>query len=74
MATIKSAAEGLGIAVGIFPLVGLWVKNEKLVIPSAKKYNNGNTYWLVSPAREEQTQAVEGLYQWVKGLFDTLVD
>lgn len=74
MATIKSASEGLGIAVGIFPLVGLWVKNEKLVIPLEKKYNNGNTYWLVSPAREEQTQALEGLYQWVKELFDTLVD
>ena len=74
MAAIKSAAEGLGIAAGIFPLVGLWVKNEKLVIPLEKKYHNGNTYWLVSPAREEQTQAIEGLYHWVKGLFDTLVD
>jgi LysR family glycine cleavage system transcriptional activator len=74
MATIKSAAEGLGIAVGIFPLVDLWVKNEKLVIPLEKKYNNGNTYWLVSPAREEQTQALEGLHLWVKGLFDTLAD
>ena len=74
MATIKSAAEGLGIAIGIFPLVSLWVNDEKLIIPLEKKYNTGNTYWLVSPSREEQTKAIEGLYQWLKELFDGLID
>lgn len=72
MATIKSAAEGLGIAAGIFPLVDLWVKNEKLVVPLKTKYDNGNSYWLVSPSREEQTVTIESLYQWVRVLFEKL--
>jgi len=72
MAAIKSAAEGLGIAAGIFPIVGLWVENKKLITPLQTQYVTNHTYWLVSPAREEQTDAIEGLHQWVKGLFDAL--
>ncbi|MFQ3324089.1 MAG: LysR family glycine cleavage system transcriptional activator [Pseudomonadales bacterium] len=74
MATIKSAAEGLGIAAGIFPLVSLWVNSKKLISPLATSYSNGNTYWLVSPSREEQTDAIEGLYKWVKALLAQLAD
>jgi LysR family glycine cleavage system transcriptional activator len=72
MSVIKSAAEGLGIAIGIFPLTNLWIENGKLLAPLPIQYHNHSAYWLVSPKRDDETPNIEALYAWTKHLMDQL--
>jgi LysR family glycine cleavage system transcriptional activator len=72
MAALTSAAEGLGLALGIFPLTTLWVNSGKLVVVQPTLFDTNTGYWLVSPKRKEQPSAIDGLYQWATELFNQL--
>lgn len=69
MAVLKSAAEGLGLALGIFPVTGLWTGKDRLVEVLPAQYSDEIAYWLVSPQRDEPLQSIEALNLWAESLF-----
>jgi len=77
ISAIKAAADGLGVALGIFPTLNSWVNNKQLLMPFADQIEIDKGFWLVSPKKEipaQQKESAEraGLYRWVKNIFDDI--
>ena len=69
---VKSAEEGLGVAFGILPAINRWINDGRLVLPMNQTFNRQSGYWMVSPKRHEQSDIIDGFYNWAKELFEKL--
>ena len=69
---VRSAEEGLGIAIGIIPIINRLIKEGRLVTLTSDSVNTDLAYWLVSPKYSAEFEHIGNLYRWVKDLFDAL--
>lgn len=69
---IRASEEGLGIAVGLLPMVNQRIHDKKLVPLLTSSLDTNYAYWLVAPKPTAETANFEALYRWVKDLFETL--
>lgn len=69
---IRSAEEGLGIGVGLKPIVNRLVDSKRLVYLNTESMSTDYSYWLVAPHNRADTKQVDALYQWLTSLFDKL--
>ncbi|MCG8667989.1 MAG: LysR substrate-binding domain-containing protein [Pseudomonadales bacterium] len=72
LSAIKSASEGLGIALALLPATNQWINDGRLVLPLDFNVATDSGYWVVAPQRDSQSQVVDAFYQWSKSLFDKL--
>ncbi len=72
LSAITSAQEGLGIAVGLTPVINRLVNTGRLVALSVEPATTDLAYWLVSPASRDNDKRIQSFYSWVKPLFDGL--
>jgi LysR family glycine cleavage system transcriptional activator len=69
---IKSAEQGLGVALGIFPAINNWVNNGQLSLMAPQLYDSNTGYWLVYPKQRKDSDMINACYQWARKLFDGL--
>ena len=72
IATVNAAADGLGVALGIFPTLNVWVNSERLLMPFAEQIEIDKGFWLVSPKDNQASKQLEGLFNWVESIFDAI--
>jgi LysR family glycine cleavage system transcriptional activator len=68
---IKSAEQGLGVALGIFPAINNWVNDGKL-LSLTECLDSPTSYWLVCPKEHARSALIDSCYRWAKQLFDGL--
>lgn len=71
-AMVRSAEEGLGIGIGLSPAINRRIRDGKLVVLSTAPIETDYAYWLVAPKTGADVGHIDGLYRWVKTLFDAL--
>lgn len=69
---IKSAEQGLGVALGVFPAINRLVNEGSLVIPMEKTFKIEAGYWLVAPKNRRNNEVLNSFYLWSKELFNSL--
>lgn len=72
LSVIRSAEEGLGIAVGLSPVVNRLVRENKLVFLESQEIETDFSYWLVAPYNRASSEHIDALYLWLKSLFDAI--
>ena len=72
LAALKAASNGLGVALAILPTANGWVNDRRLTLPFPMQISTGKSYWLVTPKSRRSRPEIEGLYTWLKRLFDEL--
>lgn len=69
---IRSAEEGLGVAVGLLPVIRRLIDEGKLVELNTQSLSTDYAYWLVAPKSKGKSSHIEALYNWLRSLFDQL--
>lgn len=69
---IKSAEKGLGIGLGLFPAINVWINENKLRLISDKQFDTNAGYWLVYPKQRTDNPLINSCYAWAKELFASL--
>lgn len=69
---IKSASEGLGVALALLPATNQWLNDGRLIAPFGFQITTSAAYWMVAPQRSEQSQSVDAFHRWSKKLFGDL--
>lgn len=69
---IRSAEEGLGVVVGLLPMVNQRIRDGKLLPLSTMPLTTQYAYWLVAPKAMAETDNFNSLYRWIQALFGTL--
>jgi len=69
---MKSAEEGLGVAVGMKPLINRLVSVDKLVLLNSAESSSDYSYWFVAPPGRASGKNLDALYRWIKAIFDSL--
>jgi DNA-binding transcriptional LysR family regulator len=72
MGALKAAADGLGVALGLFPTASKWIENGRLVAPLDALIKTDKSYWLVAPKSDRDRPEIVALHQWLRELFDAL--
>ncbi len=72
IAAINAAADGLGVAMGIFPTLNSWINNKRLMMPFEHQIEIDRGYWLVSPKQEKETEEMTGLTRWIEDIFKNI--
>ncbi|ARU58446.1 MAG: LysR substrate-binding domain-containing protein [Pseudomonadales bacterium] len=65
---IKSAEEGLGIAIGLLPIINKSIGKNHLVPLSSPEFRSDVGYWLVAPKPIEDRPAIVLFYDWLADL------
>jgi len=69
MTVIKAASEGVGVALGLFPVTNSWINEGLLCCPLATQVKSSFGYWACVP--ENYTHpATDAFYGWSQTLFD----
>lgn len=71
MAAMKAASEGLGIALGLFPITNNWINKGLLTTPFPTLIPTPFSYWVCTPETRPHP-ASDAFYQWAKTLFSQL--
>jgi len=69
---VRSAEEGLGIAVGLAPVINRTIRDGRLLNLNSDAVNTDYAYWLVAPKHSAASAHFEALYRWISSLFETL--
>jgi len=69
---MKSAEEGLGVAVGMKPLINRLVSVNKLVLLNSAESSLDYSYWLVAPRKRASAKNLDALYRWVKAIVESI--
>lgn len=72
LAALKAAADGLGVALAIFPTANSWVNSNRIVLPFPVQFRTGKSYWMVAPKNEYPTPQIDAVYSWLQKIFDEL--
>ena len=71
MNALKAASEGLGVALGFFPITNSWINNNALQIAVGKPVPTTWSYWACR-ATTNQHPAYDKFVAWAKQLFETI--
>lgn len=69
---MRSAEEGLGIAVGLTPVINRLLNENKLVLLNSELISTDYSYWLVAPRNRASSDNIDALFNWIKTQFDSL--
>ena len=69
---IKSAEKGLGLGLGLFPAINVWINESKLRLISNEQFDTNAGYWLVYPKQRTENQLIDSCYEWAKEVFSSL--
>jgi LysR family glycine cleavage system transcriptional activator len=69
---LKSATDGLGVALAILPSANSWINAGRLVLPFALELEIDMGFWLVTPKGQTSSPQMEALYLWTKSLFSSI--
>ena len=70
--SIKAAEQGLGVAMGFFPVLNKIVEDGKLVAILPNSISTGMSYYFVSKANELKQKNYDLLCAWLKDIFPKL--
>jgi LysR family glycine cleavage system transcriptional activator len=68
----RAAEEGLGIAVGLRPVINRHIRDGRLIMLDTDPLTTDFAYWLVAPPNRARSENIDTLYRWIKSLFATL--
>jgi LysR family glycine cleavage system transcriptional activator len=71
MTALKAASEGVGIALGLFPITNSWVNRGLLCCPLTKKIKSSYSHWSCAP-KNYTHPATGAFHSWCKTLFDEI--
>lgn len=69
---IKAAEQGLGIALGMYPVINQWLNDGRLKALQTELIDTPSGYWLVYPEHVQGDAQIEACYRWTKHLFQQL--
>jgi LysR family glycine cleavage system transcriptional activator len=69
---LKSAADGLGVALAILPSANSWINAGRLTVPLPVELDVNMGFWLVTPKAQASNPHIEALYKWAKSLFEAI--
>ena len=69
---VKSAEEGLGVALGIMPVINRAVNDKRLAFSMGQTFNLKQGYWMVAPQNLLSSEVLSGFFEWTKDLFELL--
>lgn len=72
LATMFAAERGLGVAVGLFPLVAGWVRAGRLALVSTARFPLPERYWLVCRESDTERPALDAFRTWITAVFAVL--
>jgi LysR family glycine cleavage system transcriptional activator len=73
-AAVRSAEEGLGIAVGLQPVINSWINSGRLVSICNPVHSQTRAYWLVAKQGQSESAAHKEVYSWLRDLFADLAN
>ena len=68
-AGIRAAEEGLGIAIGVFPLSNIKISTGRLMLLSDRYSSIEEAFYLVTKQNEYKQESYRALLRWLKGIF-----
>ncbi|MDX1453426.1 MAG: LysR substrate-binding domain-containing protein [Oleiphilaceae bacterium] len=68
---MRAAEEGLGLAIGLRPLIDRLIRTNKLVSLPCTLKPTDHAYWLVYPETASHAPHIDAAYQWISSLFDS---
>ena len=68
-AGIRAAEEGLGIAIGVFPLSNIKIATGQLRVLSGRYSSIEEAFYLVTKQNEYKLESYRTLLRWLKGIF-----
>ena len=71
ISALKAASEGVGIALGLFPITNSWVNRGLLCCPLTKKIKSSYSHWSCAP-KNYTHPATGAFHSWCKTLFDEI--
>ena len=71
-AALRAAEEGLGVCVGLTPIINHWLKTRRVVKLNAEPIDAELAYWLVSKKTPEELPSLDALHNWAHTLFGQL--
>lgn len=66
LALLQSASQGLGVALGLTPLVNRWLDQRRLVAPWPGTARPAAGYWFVHRPGEQDEPAIAALLAWLR--------
>ncbi len=75
-AVVRSAEQGLGVAIGTRPLIDDYLAKGSLICLNTGPLGEGfaqHGYWLVSPKNSSRKKQIDLLYQWAAEAFAQLI-
>lgn len=69
LAAVKSASDGLGIALALLPTANRWINDGRLVTPLPWQFQTEKGYWLVTPKYNQNKPEIKALLNWLTALF-----
>ncbi|MEZ4404419.1 MAG: LysR substrate-binding domain-containing protein [Kofleriaceae bacterium] len=72
LATMRAAEQGLGVAVGLFPLAEPWLRLGRLVAPLPTRFPLSESYQLVCRKAERGRPEIVALRRWLQAQFAAL--
>jgi len=71
MTALKAASEGVGIALGLFPVTNNWITKGLLCCPLTVPMKSSYGYWFCAP--ENNTHPItDAFFLWIEALFDDI--
>ena len=74
LSMMNAASQGLGVALGLFPLINEWIQDGRLASPFKKPWPTPLSYYVVCRHGDEKEEAIQAFYHWAKALFEALPD
>ena len=74
LAHYHAVQEGLGVGIGIFPLVDLLIINGKLIAPFAERVPIEESYFIVNRPGEKERPEIAAFIDWLHKIFNDLKD
>lgn len=72
MNSLTAAEQGLGIALGLFPLAYNWIEQGRLVAPFKERIPVDEAYYLVYRPEDQDRAELQLFIRWLVDLFNTL--
>lgn len=71
LALLQGASQGLGVALGLCPLVNRWLDGQRLVAPWPSTPTPAAGYWFVHRPNEQDDPAISALLSWLRDILPT---
>lgn len=71
-AALKAATEGMGIAMGLFPITNQWLNQQRLQPCFCEPRDTGRGFYLVWPSQQPVPDYIAALSRWLQHIFEQL--